>query len=74
MVDCFFNIRLRVVSYGTKVSDNKWKLESCIYESLGDSEKITVPGLVEALLVDKGSRVIIVKGSEDALKFLEASI
>lgn len=74
MVECFFNIRNRVLSYGTQIEEHKWKLESCVYESLIDSEKITVPGLVEALLVNKGNAVVIVNGSEDALKFLEASI
>lgn len=69
----FLNIRNKILSKGTKVNENMWKLDSCVYESLGNKEKITAPGLVEAVLADTGA-VVIVSGSEDALKFLEASI
>ena len=73
MKDCFFNIRNKVMDTGTKIGENRWKLENCTYESFDNKEMIEVPGLVEVYLVDTGG-IVFVKGSADALKFLEASI
>ncbi|MGV3076334.1 hypothetical protein ACEE21_14720 [Clostridium baratii] len=73
MQDCFFNIRNKVMDTGTKIGENRWKLENCTYKSFDNKEMIEVPGLVEVYLVDTGG-IVFVKGSADALKFLEASI
>lgn len=80
MSNYFNTIEAKVMSKGVKVSENKWKLESCIYEVVkgvcGLEERIFVPGLVHAYREpDSGSHeVVILEGSEDSLKFLATSI
>lgn len=72
MLDYFFNIRNKLLSKGSKVSENVWELDTCTYESMMNKEKITVPGLID--VVFSNGVLVYITGSEDALKFLEASI
>lgn len=74
MLDLFNIIKGRVISQGTKISDNIWKLESCLFEIKESEEIIYVPELIKITFNVIDGVLTILEGSEDSLKFLATSI